>query len=366
MPVIWEEPMSIERPDLSQLDPAARAYIESLEAELDRLRQGEAASEAAEEPEAPAEPGEPPTTINLITVSAGGIAKRTPRHLYSRQRRGGMGVFDLEAPEADRLAFLALADASQSLILITNLARAFRVRVDDLPESPVRSRGQSLTASLSLLRDEHPAAVLPYQDRGYVAVLSWRGYARCLRYHLFSERMNPGMTLYNFKDFGAPSAACWTPGDADLLIATRRGNAIRFGEKLLPVAGGLGIRLDPDDAAVTIAAVRPESGVLAVGGDGKGAIRLMSGFNPNKAPGGGGKRVMKTDRLVGAVTIDQTDDIFIISRLGKIIRFRAAEVPAKEGVVQGVNCIALRADDTVAVLNSPAAAPSVSASEGRA
>jgi DNA gyrase/topoisomerase IV subunit A len=80
----------------------------------------------------------------------------------------------------------------------------------------------------------------------------------------------------------------------------------------------------------------------------------MSGFRPNKAPGGGGKIAIKTDHLIGATAVADTDDVFIISRLSKLIRFRAIEVPPKEGVVQGVNCMALRADETVAVTVSPA------------
>src|SRR3990172_3094171 len=86
----------MERPDLSQTEPAVRAYIEALEAEIDHLRAE--ATPATEEPvrdaEPPLEPSEPPTTCNLITLSARGNVKRTPRHLYSRQRRGGMGIFD--------------------------------------------------------------------------------------------------------------------------------------------------------------------------------------------------------------------------------------------------------------------------------
>ncbi|MGC9394402.1 MAG: hypothetical protein ACP5J4_06060 [Anaerolineae bacterium] len=69
----------------------------------------------------------------------------------------------------------------------------------------------------------------------------------------------------------------------------------------------------------------------------------------NKSPGGGGKVALKTDKLVAAAAATTTGDIFIISRNSKIIRFQAAEVPPKEGVVQGVNCMALRGDETAAV-----------------
>lgn len=71
----------------------------------------------------------------------------------------------------------------------------------------------------------------------------------------------------------------------------------------------------------------------------------MSGLLANKAPGAGTKVLIKVDEeLVGAAAVQPTQDIFIISKLGKLIRFPAAEIPAKEGVVQGVNCMALRAD----------------------
>ncbi len=76
----------------------------------------------------------------------------------------------------------------------------------------------------------------------------------------------------------------------------------------------------------------------------------MAGFALNKAPGSGGKVAMKADRVVGAAFARPGDDVFAISGLGKIIRFAVDEVPAKEGVVQGVNCMTLRNDECVAVV----------------
>jgi DNA gyrase subunit A len=173
-----------------------------------------------------------------------------------------------------------------------------------------------------------------------------------LRYHYFGAALKPGTILYDIREGGAPAAACWTPGDGELFIATRKGNAIRFAETQVPVRGCPGIRVDPDDAVVGAAAVRNDSRVFLLAADGKGTIRAMSGFSANKEPGSGGKVAMKADRLVGAVAVAPGDDIFVISRLGKIIRFAADETPEKEGVVQGVNCMALRSDETTAVVVS--------------
>ncbi len=341
--------MDIERPDLSRLAPNVQAYIESLEAELDRLReQGQAETSSA----ATLEPSEPPTTLNVITISAAGFAKRTPRHLYDRQRRGGMGVFDLETSKDDPPALLAIADEQQMLVLLTNQARAFRWPVSELLEAPVRGRGQSLTTLLPLVAKERIALAFPDQGKGYIALVSQSGHVRCLRHHYIGENLRPGTNLYNLRDFGPPAAACWTSGEDDLFIATRQGRAIRFAEKSVPLQGGPGMRLEPGDAAVAIASVSAESCVFLLTADGKGTLRLMSGFSANKSPGGGGKSAMKTDRLIGAVAVEEDDDIFILSRLSKIIRFRVAEVPPKEDVVQGVICMALRADERVAVVGS--------------
>ncbi len=346
--------MNIERPDLDKLDPAVRAYIEALEAELERLGQGQRRERRSAAPATPPEPSEPPTTINVITVSAAGVAKRTPRHLYFRQGRGGMGVFDLQVPEDDPPAFLTIADESQSLVLITDQGRGFRLPVRDLPESPVRSRGQSITERLSLNPGERLALVLPDQGGTYVALLTRRGHVLWFAGHLFGENLRSGTILYEAKRFGPPASACWPPGDGDLFIATRQGQGIRFSARQVPVRGCLGIRLARDDVAVAITPVRPDSGVFLLSADGRGTIRLMSGFRANKAPGAGGKIAIKTDHLVGAAVVSDGDDVFVVSRLSKVIRFPAVEVPPKEGVVQGVNCMALRADETVALAISPA------------
>lgn len=342
--------MHLERPDLSQVTGEVKAYIEALENEVAELRRLDQSPGGAAGAPPPLEPGEPPTTLNVITMSRQGLAKRTPRHLYTRQRRGGMGVFDLDSPGHDPPANLVIAGESQALLLITNQARAFRMPVAQLPAGPIRSRGQSLVADLPLQAGEQLNLLLPCQTTGYLVIVTGQGQARRLRYHLFGGTMNPGMLLYDTHKLGPPAAACWTTGQDDLFIATRQGRAIRFAEQHIPTQGCLALRLSDDDAIVAVAGVKADGGVFLLAADGKGAIRLMAGFSANKAPGAAGKTALKTGHLIGAIALDETDDIFIISRLSKIIRFQAAEVPPTEGVVQGVNCMALRADEVVATV----------------
>jgi DNA gyrase subunit A len=345
----------MERPDLSAAAPEIVAYIEALEQELASLREESTErrrGEQASASEAPLEPSEPPTTVNIVTISRRGVAKRTPRHHYIRQRRGGMGVFDLETNEDDAPAFLVAAEEEASLILVTNHARAFRVPVRQVPEVPVRARGEPLLEPFPLRPDEHLALVFADRGGSHLVLVSERGQVRRVASHYFGASLQPGTVLYDPKEGGPPAAACWSSGDNEIFLATRGGRAIRFAERQVPVRGCLGMRVDREDTIVGVAAVPADGGVFMVTAEGKGTVRLMEGFSANKSPGAGGKVGMKTDELVGAVTATPGTDIFLISELGKIIRFAMDEVPPKEGVVQGVNCMNLRADRCVDLAGS--------------
>ncbi len=335
-----------ERPDLSGVAPEVVAYIESLEARLAGTAPASRAAPAAL-------PDEPPTTLAILTISRRGLIKRTPRHLYGRQRRGGMGVFDLDAPEEDAPALLAQADAGDTLLLFTDDGRAFRLPVADLPESPVRARGQELRGLLPMRPHEHIVGAMPHSAGPYIILLSRRGWLRRVRASYLGPSLIPGTVFHDLKEGGPLVAACASRGADDLFLGSREGKAIRFMETQVPARGCLGIRLDATDEAVAVAAVGPGDGVFLIGEDGQGTIRLMSGFTANKAPAAGGKVAMKTDRLIGAARAGAGDELFAISRLGKLIRFAAAEVPPKEGVVQGVACMALRADEVVALTVAP-------------
>lgn len=339
----------MQRPDMSGLAAEILAYIETLEAEIESLR---AEGDESRRVEAPLEPNEPPTTINIITVSVGGVAKRTPRHLYLRQRRGGMGVFDLDTPESDPPAFLVMADVTAGLILLTDQGRAFRLPVSEIPEREVRGRGEPMLARFPMRAGERLSVVTtdtPVDGGAFLLLVTERGQVRRIARQYIGPNLQPGTVLCDPREGGAPAASCWSNGAGEVFIVTRSGLAIRFSERQVPVRGCLGLRVNPDDRVVAVAAPPADGGVFLLALDGKGTVRLIPGFSANKSPGSGGKVAMKADMVVGAQVVDEQDDVFAVSRLGKVIRFQVSEVPAKEGVVQGVNCMSLRADDCVAL-----------------
>ena len=349
----------MQRPDLSKIDPEIVAYIEYLERKAN-LKPGEgrpvASRVTVREEEVPerieALPAEGETTYGIITITNEGQAKRTHRHLYTRQHRGGMGVFGIDLVGDDEPAIVAGNEENQNLLFFTNRARVFRQPLSIIPSLPINARGASLGDRFNLEQDETLIAILPEQARGYVALVTQGGRVRCLRHHLFGEHMRPGAAMFNYNEVGPLAAVCWTPGDADLFILTREGMGIRFAEKSIPPQGDQGIRVAAGDRVASVTSVGEDSGVFIAIADGRGTVRKMSGFAPNKSPGGSGMIAVKSSLVVGGVMVESKDDIFLISRLGKVVRFPMEEVPVTEGVVQGVNCMGLRGDEVIAVIKS--------------
>ncbi|MCP4360865.1 MAG: hypothetical protein GY796_22890 [Chloroflexi bacterium] len=346
--------MNKERPDISGVSPEIQHYIIALETEIERLQEAalQTAVSTRSTGRTTTEPAEPPTTLNVISVSRRGFAKRTPRHFYGRQRRGGIGVFDLDVAEPDYPAHLTIADETDTLLLISNLGRAFRVPVSNLSEASLRALGEWLLAGLLIRENEQIVTVLPAAVSRFLIMVSQRGWVQRIRASFVGTSLIPGMTFHDVKQGGHVTAACWTPGDGELFLATKQGRAIRFLESQVPDRGCLGLRVELGDEVAAVTAVTEESGVFLLSQNGKGTVRLMSGFRRNKAPGAGGKVALKTDRLAAAAAVQSGDDIFIIAKSGKIIRFQVDEIPTKEGVVQGVNCMALRNDMVTAVTQS--------------
>jgi DNA gyrase subunit A len=334
------------RPDISSVDPEIKKYIEYLEKKLGLSAKPEPSPINEHIPDV--FPPEAETTNCIISISAQGNVKRTYRHLYTRQHRGGMGVFDLETNLPDYPFVLGIANEPQTLLLLTNRARAFRYPLQLIESAAVHARGVLPFERMGFDSSESIAAILPEQARGYVALLGASGKVRLLRHHLFGEHMKPGTVLFNTAEFGALTSACWTPGDAEIFIVTSAGMGIRFAEKAISPQGDLGIRTGSDDSAVGITSVSDESNVFFIGADGRGTVRQMSNFAANKSAGGSGKIAFKNNKVVGASSIAPEDEIFVITRYGKIIRFMADEVPVTEGPVQGVSCISLRADEVTA------------------
>lgn len=364
---------------ISQSSPALQRYIRTLEMENARLRQellelrqGAARRQRAEtaretRSEAPAMQlltPRHPDDVMVLTITSRGLAKRTPLNDYSTQRRGGMGVFDIQSTREDLAAHLAVTRASASLLVLSSRGRAFRIAVDSLPLTEVRGRGASLPERLLFTAEETVAAVLALDDeqdqRSTVLIATASGWLRSLHRSYVGPRLQPGTLLSDPKRGGPPAVLALSNGSGEVLLVLRSGLGYRFPERLISREGVRGIQTRPDDHVIGLVSIQSEEDeVLLVTADGQGTRRQMAGFASNKSPGGQGKVIMKSDALAGAARVGSGDEALCISGFSKIIRFAADEVPAKSGNVQGVSILDTRGDSlaALAVAAPPAGAP---------
>jgi DNA gyrase subunit A len=298
-----------------------------------------------------------PSDVMVAVITRHGQAKRTPLNEYAAQRRGGTGVYDIQAARDDPVAHLQVARASAGLLVVTTRGRAFRVSVDTLPLTETRGRGISLPERLQLTQDEAIGAVLAIDDedpRQNVLLATANGWVRPWHRNYLGDRLQPGTLLYDPQRGGSPVAMALSSGEADVLIALRSGLAYRFPESQLRRDGVRGIQVHPDDTVVGLAAVDEDGTVIMVTADGQGARREMSTFGANKSPGGQGKQIMKSTALVGLAAARETDEVLGITGMAKIIRFAVADVPIKSGAVQGVSVLDARGDTVAAMALAPA------------
>ncbi|MFN8481575.1 MAG: DNA gyrase C-terminal beta-propeller domain-containing protein [Anaerolineae bacterium] len=288
-------------------------------------------------------------TAMLITVSADGQAKRTAINRYSRQRRGGIGIFDLRAADTDEARFVAVADQADALLLLAASGRVYRVAVAAIAEAfDPRSRGEDILAAAGVETGDRLAAILPLSEadqQRYVLLGSQNGFIKRMRGHYFGSSFEPGRVVLDPRQTGGSACAmCLSSGTADVLMVSRGGMAARFNISVAPLQAAPGLKLRTGDTLVGLAAIHEADSVFVVTEDGLGTRRLMEGFAANKAPGAAGKIIMKSEAVAGVVRAPDSADLVVLTRFSKLIRFTAEEVPAKTAPVQGVDIVELRGD----------------------
>jgi DNA gyrase subunit A len=354
---------------IEKASPQLKLYIRTLEQENARLRQevlelrqlstrrqrAEVARETREEAAPAALPTiRYPDDVMVITLTSRGLAKRTPLNDYSTQRRGGLGVFDIQSNRDDPVTHLLVARAGAGLLVLSTRGRAFRLPLDTVPLTDIRGRGGSLPERLMFTSDEAIGCVVALDDehdtRSNLLIVTNSGLVRSVHRTYVGPRLQPGTLLSDPKRGGAPAGMTLSSGGGDVLIALRSGVGYRFDERLIRREGTRGIQTSPDDSVVGIVGVSGDDDeVLLVTADGQGTRRQMAGFSANKTPGGQGKMLIKTGALVGMAQVAEGDEALCITGFAKIIRFAAAEVPAKSSAVQGVSVLDTRGDSLAAV-----------------
>jgi len=309
-----------------------------------------------------------PENETILVFSAGGYIKRTDPAEYRTQRRGGVGVVDLDTKEADFVKMFLTTSTHADILFFTDKGKAYQIKAFELPEGRRATKGKSIVNYLSLAGDESVTSMLAMPkevkateelslvmitESGVVKKVSADGFRDVRRSGLIAIKLQPGDQLL--------TARFVAKGD-DLSLVSLEGQSIRFKHtdvrEMGRNAGGVrGMTLKGKDKIVTADVIRstdkdPLLVVLSEKGFGK--MSKLSEYKVQKRGGSGiktAKVTPKTGKLMtGLVVPNREGEIVAISRNSQVIRVPLVEVPILGRQTQGVKIMKLREGDSIASL----------------
>ena len=294
----------------------------------------------------------------VVTVSHGGYVKRLPVDTYRAQRRGGRGLRGMDTKEEDFVEHLFVASTHDYLMIFTRRGRCYWKKVWEIPEGSRASRGKPIVNLLNLGSDEKIAAVVPvreFSEDHYLMFGTRRGIVKKTALSAYGNVRSVGLNAINIADGDELIEVRVTSGGDEILLASRKGMAIRFNESdarpMGRATGGVrGLNLRDDDEVVGMVVAREDSTVLVVSEKGLGKRTPISEYRLQKRGGFGVinlKVSEKTGEVVTVRAVSENEQLMIITRKGVVNRQRVEEIRVIGRATQGVRLVSLDDGDVV-------------------
>ncbi|MFE1594600.1 DNA gyrase subunit A [Nocardia sp. NPDC058705] len=296
----------------------------------------------------------------VVTITETGYAKRTKTDLYRSQKRGGKGVMGAGLKQDDIVKHFFISSTHDWLLFFTNKGRVYRVKAYELPEANRTARGQHVANLLAFQPDEKIAQIIQlktYEDAPYLVLATRAGLVKKSKLTDFDSNRSGGIVAVNLRDDDELVGAVLCSSDDDLLLVSAKGQSIRFAatdEALRPMgratSGVQGMRFNTDDELLSLNVVRLGTYLLVATA---GGYAKRTAIEEYTAQGRGGKGVLtiqydpKRGSLVGALIVDDEDELYAITSSGGVIRTAAKQVRKAGRQTKGVRLMNLADGDTL-------------------
>lgn len=308
-----------------------------------------------------------PEKETMLVLTAGGYVKRTDPSEYKAQKRGGVGVVDLETKEEDFVTMLVGGSTHSDLLFFTNGGKAYQMKMYDLPEGRRATKGKSIMNFLSLSGDEKVNSILAIPKALKNSTLSLmlvtkHGTAKKMTIESFKDVRRSGIIAIRLdKGDSLISALLVEKGD-EVMLATSQGQSIRFKEKDIRemgrTAGGVrGIKLSKGDEVVGVDVIKNDKKdgfFLTMTENGFGKKTSLKEYKTQNRGGTGiktAKITSKTGKLIVAKVLGGVEEELIaMSKKGQVIRTPLKDISSFGRQTQGVTVMRLRAGDSIASL----------------
>jgi len=304
----------------------------------------------------------------VLVYTAGGYVKRTDPDEFKTQKRGGVGVVDLNTKEEDFITISLTTNTHSDLLFFTDKGKAYQMKMYDIPEGKRATRGKSIMNYLQVSSDEKITSILPMPKdtkdmTRSLAMITKDGTIKKSSAESFKDVRRSGLIAISLdKDDVLLSALFVEKGD-DIIMTSVNGQSIRFDQdevrEMGRTAGGVrGMKLEKGDHIAACDVIKKESAkiakLLVTTENGYGKMTKLDEYKTQGRGGSGIKTVQvtaKTGKLIVAkVIVDQEAEMLAISKNSQVIKTEINTIPTLGRATQGVRIMKLRDGDSVASL----------------
>ncbi len=283
----------------------------------------------------------------VITKTTGGYIKRLPADTYNVQNRGGRGITGMTTREEDNVESMFVCSSHDRIMLFSNFGRVYRIKAYEIPEGSRTAKGINIINVVPLMPDEKIMVILPCtatdEDERYVCMITRRGVIKRTRLSDFKNTRKSGIIAISIDEGDELAHVRMTDGDNDLLVATKKGKAIKFNELQVRSMGrtARGVRamnMAEDDIIVDMALCKEDTRILTVTETGYGRISPISCYRLQSRGGKGltNYRVEKYGDVAAVLPVEENEDIIMIASNGIIIRIYAGDISEFARPAKGV------------------------------
>ena len=312
-----------------------------------------------------------PEKETMLVLTAGGYVKCTDPSEYRAQKRGGVGVIDLETKEEDFVTMLVSGSTHSNLLFFTNLGKVYQMKMYDIPEGRRATRGKSIMNFLSLSGDEKVNSILAMPkdiDKSPTSLMlvTKNGTTKKMSSESFKDVRRSGIIAIRLDKDDQLISALVTEKSDEIMIATADGQAIRFKEsdirEMGRTAGGVrGIKLGKSDSVIGVDVVKnsqqknaEKGSFLTMSANGFGKKTDLKEYKVQKRGGSGiktAKVTPKTGKLIVAkVLAGDEEELIAMSKKGQVIRTALNDISSLGRQTQGVTIMRLHDGDGIASL----------------
>ena len=294
----------------------------------------------------------------VVTISRSGYIKRNPITLYHNQHRGGKGKTAMGTKEEDFVEHLFVASTHHTFLFFTNQGRVYWCKVYDIPQAGRMSLGKAIVNLLNFEKDEKLTTVLaaPSFEPGFhIFMATKNGVVKKTELMAYSRPRAGGIIALNLDAGDELIVARITDGTMNVFLGSARGKSIRFHESDIRPSGRIargvrGMRLAKGDEIVGMEVLSHGQTLFAVTENGFGKRTSIDEYPVQKRGGMGVISIKTTERngfVVGILLVEDSDDIMLITDIGKIIRIPVSGVSVISRNTQGVKLMGMEAIEKV-------------------